>query len=582
MSKSTSKLGGRKGSNDERSNRKGSNEQRSTKGNTKEHLRKGTNASMQSSRTGRSAGSKATEDDDSTDTEVDLDAVPAHLRKAVPLHLVEARILKKNEKDRTNTPTSPGGTPKPGRRVGLIAGEEDEEVYVDPDPPPVLEVYVDKVLLGLGIALFLAWVLTIIPMLIVHVYIFYEYLADDIHRDNAEAVLLKLEADLVKELIPALSAIQMVVLQARAGLFNNSQPYHAVTRSVSSNIKESKRLLHVRIVNAAEKMVMVRPGNLHYVAKDEDGDGYIDVLIAPEDMMAMAEVLDDTACEGQDPFFCFEVEPGSWNLVQEPESEMDISWVGPLLLTIDKTGKPLNSTQWPLVARLMAHANVSAPGVSTKVLGVDVAMDLESVSQKIEDSTPKNGHIFLFSTTGEILAGTNWTASVAANAQTGDIQYQKIWELPLEWAQEITEKKLEPKERSMFWTGERDLVVMKAMGMDANEEADTDDESEESTAAHSNTTSTKRKHLLVEASRASFRTVVMMPRQTAVRLMFSMAVDAGIGISVAPIVGAIIAFILWAVVDVLRWCRAGCPCKCCRCCRRKEEEFAWQLELEED
>jgi len=331
-------------------------------------------------------------------------------------------------------------------------------------------------------------------------------------------------------------------------------------------------------VNAAEKMVMVRPGNLHYVPKDEDGDGYVDVLIAPEDMKAMAEVVPDTACEGQDPFFCFEVEPGTWKLVNEPASEMGISWAGPFWLKWGKTGESLNSTQWPLVARLMANANVSAPGVPSKVLGVDVAMDLESVSRVIGDSTPDGGHIYLFSTTGEILAGTNWTAVVKADAQTGDIKYEKIWERPFEWAREITEQKLEPKARSQFWTGQRDLVVMKAMGMDADEEDDSDARSEEANV-------TKRKHFLVEASRASFRTVVMMPRQTAVRLMFSMAVDAGIGISVAPVIGAMVAFILWAVVDLLRWCRNGCPCKCCawcRRCRRKEEEFSWQLELEED
>ncbi|CAJ1352804.1 unnamed protein product [Effrenium voratum] len=314
--------------------------------------RKSTALSGNSGRTGT--------EDESEDSEVDVDNVPFHLRKAVPLHLVEARILKKAEKTQATSPSAIAKDAK--RRVAQQNVEPDidrapEAIY---DPAPVEAVMVRKRIIILLIAGFLVWCLAMLPLLVVHVLTFYLSLGGQTHRANADAIFGKLEAQVAQELTPALNLVYMLSIQASMGLFNVSEPYEAITRSLAYTIQESKQMQYVKVVGAAEQMLVFRPGNLHYVPKDEDGDGYIDILISAEQMKGAVEVLPDTACEDLDPFFCFDVDMSRLKMVALPSRQVTASWLGPEFLQISKENEVIaDPAEWPLIIRFLAHLNVT-------------------------------------------------------------------------------------------------------------------------------------------------------------------------------------------------------------------------------
>eukprot|EP00931_Biecheleriopsis_adriatica_P103817 TRINITY_DN78606_c0_g1_i1.p1 TRINITY_DN78606_c0_g1~~TRINITY_DN78606_c0_g1_i1.p1 ORF type:complete len:624 (+),score=127.26 TRINITY_DN78606_c0_g1_i1:96-1967(+) len=589
---SSSPKPGRKGSNTSLERRPTGSTTKDKAGKTKSKDRKATN---NSSRTGRSA---TTDADDSSESEVDLDAVPYHLRKAVPLHLVEARILKKNEVYRMATAGQPG---KPGgRRVGTREGDHDEVVEEDPDPPPIIEVFVDKALLCMGISAFLAWCLTIIPLILIHVFIFYLSLGDEMHRSNANACLDKLEADLIKELSPAWNAFSMVSVQTGAGLFENDQPYEAIVRSVTSSIKESKRLQYVKVVGAAKDMVEVRPGNVHYEPIDEDGDGDIDVLIAPEDLRAFASIRPSNACNGVDLFFCFDEPNVDFARLKKIEGiQMDASWYGPDFSKIGKKGELLSDpNEWVMIERFLLHANVSIPPNfdEFKNIAVDVGVDLSGASDIIGASTPEQGALFLFTVDGEILAGSGWKGKPSLDPVTGSITYAKVWDLPFAWAQELTPEVIAKQDPSEWWTDERGLVVLKALGtsVDGGTQAQEEprepgdgEQAEEVLEEEEQQPKIEQvapEDLLMVASRTALRSVVLMPRDTAVRPLFARAVDFAIAIIGSPLACAIMTGIVFLVMDLMRWCRHGCPCDSCRCCccRKKRDDFPWALDATDD
>lgn len=581
----------RRGTRDDRNARgskdgqsRGSKDLGSKKG-TKDN-RKATNASAMSSRTGRSG--RSAYDDDSTDSEVDLNEVPMQLRHAVPLHLKESRILKKDEKHREGSPGPLNVASR--RRVGEFKQEVEEEIVEDIDPPPIVEVYVDKVKICIGVALFMLWAMTIIPLLLVHVFTFYNTLADRMHHSHSKEVVKRLQADFATEMTPALDAITMVGLQAGAGLFEEPDAnksnmtesqrkdavYVAVTRALSSNIKKSQRMLYVKVVNAAEKMLLVRPGNLHYVPIDENGDGYIDVLISPENMKAKAQVIECFfPSQGYDPFTCFNLGPAQIGAKRMHRDEVytAITFHGPEFLEEGKDGLLLEDVRMrPLAIRMLANVNFTSskakpvfsnqfgvdPVIPVETLALDVGLDLAGVSEVATAQTPEGGLIFLFTADGSVIGGTNWTADYYVPAG-GQVVYQKIWEFPYPWAKQVTKEKVASLEPFEFFTDQKDLVVVHPAGL-------------------------KSEVLLIEAVRHEFRCLVYMPRRTAVRDQFVQSINAGIGITGAPVVFAILAFIIWLIMDLVRWCRHGCPCNCwCfRRCRRQEEEFAWSMEIADD
>lgn len=350
--------------------------------------RKSTALSGNSGRTGRSG---ASEDDESEDnSEVDVENVPFHLRKAVPLHLVEARILKKSEKGQ---PSSPTVATDMRRRVARNNVESDfeekapNEIY---DPAPVEAVMVRKRVIILLLVGFFVWCAAMLPLLVVHVLTFYLSLGVQTHRAHADAIFGKLEASIAQELTPAL------------------------------------------------QMLVFRPGNLHYVPKDEDGDGLIDIRISPDQMTGTVDVVSDAACKDLDPFFCFDVDLSKLRMVALPSRQVTASWLGPEFLQISKQNELVaDPTDWPLIIRFLAHLNVTEglpsrtdpnivdpfgiPIVLPARVGLDIALGVDQMANVLEDVKPEGGDIFIFTVDGSIVAGTGWEATPAV--QDGVLQF---------------------------------------------------------------------------------------------------------------------------------------------------------------
>mmetsp|Transcript_78577 Transcript_78577/g.124002 ORF Transcript_78577/g.124002 Transcript_78577/m.124002 type:complete len:597 (+) Transcript_78577:44-1834(+) len=527
-----------------------------------------------SGRTGRSG---ASEDDESEDSEVDVENVPFHLRKAVPLHLVEARILKKSEKGQ---PSSPTVAKDIRRRVAHNNAESDfeekapNEIY---DPAPVEAVMVRKRVIILLLAGFCVWCAAMLPLLVVHVLTFYLSLGVQTHRAHADAIFGKLEASIAQELTPALNLVYMLSVQANMGLFNVSEPYSAITRALLYTIQESKQMQYVKVVGAAEQMLVFRPGNLHYVPKDEDGDGLIDVLINPDQMTGTVDVVSDSACKDVDPFFCLDVDLSKLRMVALPSRQVTASWLGPEFLQISKQNELVaDPTDWPLIIRFLAHLNVTEglpsrtdpnivdpfgiPIVLPARVGLDIGLGVDQMANVLEDVRPEGGDIFIFTVDGSIVAGTGWEATPAV--QDGVLQYQKIWEMPFEWAADLTPEAV-AGERMELMTSVSDLVVMKPLGESLAEGDDVAD-SEYLGAA-------------IEAtSKVALRVLVVVPLDAAVAPLLTLLVDAAMGVIIAPFATLALVCIVATLIALVKFCRDRCsPVE-------EEDPYLWRFEDQDD
>lgn len=537
--------------------------------------RKTTALSGNSGRTGRSTE----EDDESEDSEVDVENVPFHLRKAVPLHLVEARILKKSEKGQ---PSSPTVTQEARRRVAHNAtdpgfGEQvPEEIY---DPAPIEAVMVRKRIIILLLVGFFLWCGAMLPLLIVHVLTFYLSLGVQTHRAHADAIFGKLEATIAQELAPALNLAYMLSVQANMGLFNVSEPYSAITRALAFTIQESKQMQYVKVVGAAEQMLIFRPGNLHYVPKDEDGDGLIDVLINPDQMAGEVEVVPDSACKDIDPFFCFDVDQSRLQMVALTSRQVTASWFGPEFLQISKENQVLSDPdEWPLVVRFLAHVNVTE-GLPTRTdpnivdpfgiplvlparVGLDIALDVSQMKNVLEDVRPEGGDVFIFAVDGSIIAGTGWDPTPEAD-ENGALRYQKIWEQSFEWANELTPEAVAKSDRMELTTSVNDLVVMKPLG--------------ESLAQGDDVANSEYLGAAIEAtSKVALRVLVVVPLDAAVAPILTLLVDLAMGVIIAPFAILALVCIIALLIALVQCCRDRC--------RPVEEEdpYLWKFEDQED
>lgn len=542
--------------------------------------RKTTALSGSGSRAGRSSTSE--EDHESEDSEVDVENVPFHLRKAVPLHLVEARILKKSEKGQ---PSSPTVTQDMRRRVAqqYVPPDEDklpDEIY---DPAPMEAVMVRKRVIILLIAGFFLWCFAMLPLLAVHVLTFYLSIGVQTHRANADAIFGKLEAMVAQELTPALNLVYMLSVQASMGLFNVSEPYWAITRSLAYTVQESKQMQYVKVVGAAEHMLVFRPGNLHYVPKDEDGDGYIDVLYAPDQITGAVEVVDDI-CQDADPFFCFDITPDQWSRLTDslkvdlPSRQLTAWWLGPEFLTKSKQNEVIASPDdWPLIIRFLAHVNVTE-GLPSRTdpdivdpfgipvplparVSLDIALGVDHMGGVLQDVRPDGGEVFILAADGSIIAGAGWQARPAIG-ESGEL-YQKIWEMQFEWAKELTPEAVVAEDRIEFMTSASDLVVMKPLGESLAEGEDVAD-SEYLGAA-------------IEAtSKKALRVLVVVPLDAAVAPALTLLVDAAMGVIVAPFATLALVCTVAVCIALLSYCRERC--------RPVEEEdpYLWKFEDQDD
>ncbi|OLQ12460.1 hypothetical protein AK812_SmicGene3662 [Symbiodinium microadriaticum] len=204
---------------------------------------------------------------------------------------------------------------------------------------------------------------------------------------------------------------------------------------------------------------------MHYVPKDEDGDGLIDTLIEPDQMRGIAQVKSDRPCEGTDPFLCF-MEAGGLSVLRGPGS-----WFGPDFLLRGKEDEDLTDpSEFPFVVRFLGLLNVTEglpPRIDPNQLDAPlgfVALNLYRFEDVLQEVTPEGGSSYIFFLDGSILAGTGWDhMSVSYGMYESSLQYEKIWQLNTEWSPELTEEDIRSGERLEFYTSNQDLVVIEVI-----------------------------------------------------------------------------------------------------------------------
>mmetsp|Transcript_55815 Transcript_55815/g.130305 ORF Transcript_55815/g.130305 Transcript_55815/m.130305 type:complete len:614 (-) Transcript_55815:137-1978(-) len=537
-----------------------------------------------SANSGSRTNKSQTSDEDSSDSDVDVDHVPFHLRKAVPLHLVEARILKKNEKTQATSPTAI--VTEVRRRVAHQNVEPElenpptDDIY---DPPPNDQVVVRTRLICALLLVFFLWCAAMIPLLVIHVLTFYLRLGGETHTANADALFGKLEANVAQELAPALDSVYMLRKQASMGLFNVSDPYAAITRALAVTVQDSKQMQYIQIVGAAQHMLILRPGDLHYVPKDEDGDGLIDVLFEPDQMRASARVVSAQACEGQHQLLCFMEGTTMLQLqmVSLPSRHVTGSWLAPEFLLRSKKDELLSDpAEYPFVIRFLGMVNVTEglpprfdpnqldpfgrPVPLPASIAVDVALSLERFEGILQEVTPERGSAYIFFRDGSILAGTGWDPlAVSYFKYEQTLEYEKIWELPTEWSEQLSPEDIESGERVEFYTSNIDLVVVKSLGDTLTEDDDLADSAYIGAAVKA-------------TSKVALRVLVVVPRDVAVAPLLTLFVDVALGVIIAPFaLGGVVGFIA-LFLAIVRWCRDRCKPP------EEEDPYLWKFDDDDD
>lgn len=499
---------------------------RTTKSHGSKDRPTGTKLSEGSRRTNRSGGT----DGDSTDSDLDVDTLPLHLKRSVPLHLKEARILKKNERPPEEVPADYVTTRRRGLLGSAVAAtpEHDQDVDIDDDPPPVMSIYEDSCLLCVRLCLFSLWAMVVIGLLILHVYIFYTSLADSLHLAKADSILMKFEANIMQSLSTCVNVIDTLALAGNAGYFNLLESSTVVGNLVASVIKVDDLILRVQVVNAGTNKVVVRPGRTPRVS----------LYPVPEE---------------KDPFLRLDV---NYDLlkprVQLPGQLQSLFWYGPEFLKQDGFGQTIaDVNKWPYILRLLAQVNItSSPSqdVPVKTIGIDVGLSLEKLNNIIRSASPNPGALFIFTTEGYLLAGTNWAASPFADPTTGSLQYAQVSQLPFSWAGKLTPEVIASSEQFLGWQNGKDLVVMRPLYFRRSAN------SSEPPGGP-------------ELGSSALRAVIYVPRSTGVRPLLQQLIDAAIGVSATPFIIAVFALLGFSGLQLVRCCS--------RCCNSwSEDEYS--------
>jgi len=333
-----------------------------------------------------------------------------------------------------------------------------------------------------------------------------------------------------------------------------------------------------------EHMLVLRPGNLHYVPKDEDGDGLIDTLIEPEQMRGIAQVKSDRPCEGTDPFLCFMegTDLLKLQMVPLPSRHVTGSWFGPDFFLRGKEDEDLTDpSEFPFVVRFLGLLNVTE-GLPPRIdpnqldafgrplrlpvqIGLDVALNLYRFEDILQEVTPEGGSSYIFFLDGSILAGTGWDhMSVSYGMYESSLQYEKIWQLNTEWSPELTEEDIRSGERLEFYTSNQDLVVVKSLGDTLTQ----DDDSLGDSAYIGDA--------IKATSKASLRVLVVVPRDVAVAPLLTLFVDIALGVVVAPFATGGLVCLIFLTLAAVRWCRERCQPV------QEEDPYLWKFDDDDD
>mmetsp|Transcript_18027 Transcript_18027/g.38481 ORF Transcript_18027/g.38481 Transcript_18027/m.38481 type:complete len:617 (+) Transcript_18027:125-1975(+) len=481
-------------------------------------------------RTGSSSKSWGDRDDDSSGSDewapLDFRGAP-HLQQAMPLYSQpEVMVVKKKAMGHMvdELPVKPKvSLPESFTRSSELALQLTKNLHQapkwKPERAPNLQVIYQKLFIRIGSCLTLLWALVAATFLGLNVLRFYSPIFDDMHRAVAVGALQRLEVNATAALAPALAAARAVAMGARSGTFNTPDAPASIQLSVVPEMRLSPFIRHVQVVGASDRLVLIRPGNLHNTS------------VLPWKRLPLTYALPAPPC--RDPIGCLGLNITGLELVHVRSDGSALGWLGPEFLRVGLKGESLPPQDWVLAHHLLAYINVSSTMPGAAPVAVDVALQLDALSDAAFFAQPPKGAIFVFTNAGYLLAGCSagkrWTPTATADSD-GRVVYPVLSSLGLPWMKDIAGAELTSPELSELWVGD-DLVMIQPLTANGIEGG------------------------TVISARTTLHAVVYAPRDAAVRPILGQFAMAALGVIGAPVVAL--------VLTVLMLCLRQAFMRCC-------------------
>jgi len=478
-----------------------------------------------------------------------MDAIPENLRNAIPLYRREPRIMKPEELNikgpvaepvlEENDPENELGQTMDSAMTGVFSLREGPKITDAPEvyvPCAAKWVYVQ-------VCCTVLWIVAAFSLLGLHV-LRIQDLSDSTHQLVADSALRALEVNATGILMPALSMMRSLALAGRSGLFEGEDPYDALSVVTGPGFELERRLTHVKVLGLnPSRMIKVLPGRIHDLQARLD-----------ERVPVLLPQLTSGCRTGGDVMACFGLQTEGIDLHLSTSEAAALNWRGPSFIRQGPQGTDLKpATKWGLALDLVASLNVTgnpATGVSNTIL-LDVAIELGPLFEACRVAAPPNGHAFIATSEGLLLAGSSskvgagpvlqpatvadladpviaaWTVTI------GDAEYvpklPRLWDMPEAWVKQVTTAALEKSERVEIAIGE-DLAVLRPLELGA----------------------VGGRGSLASASAETLRIGVFVPRAEAIRPLMNQLQFAAMGVLAAPFVVAVTLVTFYILYKILR------------------------------
>jgi len=287
--------------------------------------------------------------------------------------------------------------------------------------------------------------------------------------------MLQTEVRISAALSPAFRVVSSLAFAARAGLLNAnaSSPYTSLSNiaGVGHEFEAGRHIEFVQVVGAAEDMALLRPGTI--------GNDTLPVTAMDRHLQVSSAIMQCKYMK-QDPVRCLKLNNSV--LIDVPRDGAAVRWQRPSFLTYAGSmphwifaGQRLDPELDVLALRIFAHRLVAyvnassamtASGGRGPLLAVEVAIDLKGVNAAIRSAVPEGGTTYLCTTSGTVIAGSNWLPEAASmyDPEEGMIIYPTLWDLGFAWADAVTPAMVAAGRQTEGWHGS-DIVVTRPLAV---------------------------------------------------------------------------------------------------------------------
>mmetsp|Transcript_19429 Transcript_19429/g.42445 ORF Transcript_19429/g.42445 Transcript_19429/m.42445 type:complete len:511 (+) Transcript_19429:85-1617(+) len=355
--------------------------------------------------------------------ELDIDALPLHLR--------EGTVTKQKPQsiDHADKGTPSAQEPEE-RHLQLAVVDQNNSAYLRQMPTfqsPKVEVLVKRQALWIVCGLCCAWSALATALLLVYGIRIYEPVYGEVHRLVAHAAILRATMDAAQILAPALAVLRTLSLAAHSG-FNSSDPI-LLSLLLAPDMYLAHAVKQVRLVGSGAAVTLIHWG----------------LTLSPGHLPQISEI----ECSARDRLSCLGLNVS--RLIQAP-GNLAVGWQEPDFLRVDAEGEPVSAEQW----RLVHHLSSQVVGESF-LLAVDLAVDLGELGT---EAAERKVSVYFCTEDGTLLAGSNWRPRALAN-QKGELIYPHLVDLPLPW---VSVPGLRGLTSAEMWHG-RDLIAVSPLDL---------------------------------------------------------------------------------------------------------------------